>query len=967
VTAARAYLRSGARVSVAVLALGVLLLLWYRAQAFDPSVYGRVQSTLGQIETTWAELAEDVLRIRHGLGRNYDSLVYNLTRLGALTASLGSADGGGEELHSVEVERDLHNLKMAIAEKTQLIERFKTRNAMLRNALLYFPESIDRVSADPDLDPELREFLRSLRVAVLDIHLGHPAISMERVSQRLEELAGLSDFYPDRLSAELRRIATHGRLILTLEQELEAQLPVIVDRSRRIFVGALAEAYADEYRHRVLWKNLYHVALFATALGLLVFGAWTHLRLRYRSRELRAALNRVENQQHALDEHAIVSTIDVKGTVIYANQKFCDISGYDREQLLGRDYRAVNWGGHPQALLRDILRTVRKGHCWHGEVMNRARDGHGYWVAATVVPFLDDAGKPYQYILIQTDISARKQVEKRLHQALEQAQAANRAKSRFLANMSHEIRTPIHGVLGMLQLLADTQLTEKQREFTNIARTSAQSLLTLIGDILDFSKIEADSLDIDAVAFGLRELVSETLQGLAFQAEEKGLQLDSKVTDEVPDRLVGDPARLRQILFNLLGNGIKFTERGQVGVKVTLEETLRDSPEAGDRMVLRFCVVDTGIGIPAETREKIFEAFSQADTSISRRYGGTGLGLSISARLVELMGGRIWLESEPGQGSRFFFTVSVSMDAAGQEHSAEPETAEALPAAAETIAPVRDAEVLRVLVVEDYPINRTLISAILESRHCEISMAKHGAEALELFAPGRFDLVLMDLRMPQMDGFEATTLIREREREAGVHTHIVAMTAHAMKGYRERCLSAGMDDYIAKPFDSQELLDVVDSVQAGLGSQISPGSVSVSRIPAARKRGCGDGEVDRAYALSLVGRDEGLLAVVNNAFIDDYSRQITLMEAAVAGRDQRQAQLVAHYLKGLLGSVGALDAQARARELEALAKREDWAGFTGRLSAFKKILDTVAQSLRPEEELVGTQAEPQQKARPEQV
>ncbi len=663
--------------------------------------------------------------------------------------------------------------------------------------------------------------------------------------------------------------------------------------------------------------------------------------------------------------------------------------------------------------------------------------GGEQWFLTTKVPLRDSWGKAEGLVGISRDITHLKRAEVELKEAKEAAEAANRAKSAFVANMSHEIRTPMNAILGMTELVLDTDLTPSQRDYLKMVQGSGESLLTLINDILDFSKIEAGKLDLERVVFSLRERLGDALKTLAFRAHGKGLELACQIHQDVPDALVGDPSRLRQVVLNLAGNAIKFTDRGEIVMNVAREADLDDD------VVLHFALRDTGIGVPAEKLDKIFLPFEQADASTTRKYGGTGLGLAISTRLVQLMGGRVWAESEMGRGSTFHFTARFPLastsppetrtietvfvrntrvlivddnattrlilgeilrnwgmlptavpgadDALAALHKArqsdepyrlvlcdaempgtdgfalvqrmkaDPELEQTLVVmlttgthpgelllctelgvAGHLLKPVKQSELfdaiglalgisapedsgslkgagagqplppLRILLGEDSVVNQKLAVAILEKQGHSVVVARDGKEVISALERERFDCLLMDVQMPEMDGLEATAVIRAKEQAQGGHIPIIAMTAHAMTGDRESCLAAGMDDYVSKPIRTEQLFTAL-----ARAIRQQPGPAGENGKPSAKPA-----TIDWTAALDIVGGDRALLGEIAQAFLEECPSSLSAIEEALRSQNGAAIAAATHKLKGAMRTLG-LSAADRAEELEHLGKSGD--------------------------------------------
>lgn len=526
--------------------------------------------------------------------------------------------------------------------------------------------------------------------------------------------------------------------------------------------------------------------------------------LEYKSREL-YGINREIHQHAKLMEAAIVSAKDAviitkanfnEGgpEIIYVNESFTRMSGYEPEDVIGKTPKILQGPATCKKTLMELKDTLLKGKSFKGELQNYTKDGITYWLDISITPVKDENGIITHFAAIERDITTRKAFEKELQINREAAEVASRIKSNFLANMSHELRTPMNGIIGLSDLLIEMDLGEEPKELAEAVNSSSRNLLILLNDILDLSKIEAGELTFENIAFNLRRLTDQTSDLLRPLADKKSIQFEVIVEPSVSERIMTDPARLQQILNNLVGNAIKFTNEGHVRIKIS-----QGKDYIGDPLLLLH-IEDSGIGIPVEKQDAVFKKFIQADVSTARKYGGTGLGLAITKELVEMMGGEIKLKSEIGRGTTFFVELPIEIpevqilaqNTAENHHVAHIDTSGHL------------------LVVDDHPVNLLFMNKVLQKiGFNNVDMASSGMEALKMAQENDYHLIFMDCQMPEMDGLEVSERIRLMEGEKIGTVPIIAVTADAMKGAKERCIDAGMNDYISKPVDIEKLKDIL--------------------------------------------------------------------------------------------------------------------------------------------------------------
>ena len=488
---------------------------------------------------------------------------------------------------------------------------------------------------------------------------------------------------------------------------------------------------------------------------------------------------------------------DAQGTIEYVNPAFETNTGYAQAEALGQTPRILKSGEQGEGFYNHLWTTIRSGQIWRGQLHNRRKDGSLYWESANISPVLNEQGEIVRFIAIKEDITERKAMESQLNAALIDAHAAVKAKGEFLAVMSHELRTPLNGVLGFAELLADSLLDPEQKDYARTITASGNHLLAVVNDILDFSSIENGTLAIKGAPLFLADLMHWTIAATQQAAADKALEIRREIAPDVPEQFVGDERRIHQILLNLLGNAVKFTDTGAVVLRVTLA-MVDDCP------YLDFSVEDSGIGIQPEAYDRLFKPFSQADSSISRKFGGTGLGLAISKRLAEAMGGSLTVISTPGQGSTF--TFRFPLEASDHPRAADTNPPQSAEQPSDNLSLTQSN--INVLVVEDHPISSILVGKMLKLLGCRTVFAYNGREAIEKFATGEFSAILMDMSMPVMDGLTATTRIRNLEAVRGSSpVPIIAITGNVMPGDHQRCLAAGMTDFLSKPYKKDDLAE----------------------------------------------------------------------------------------------------------------------------------------------------------------
>lgn len=1096
----------------------------------------RVMAILDQITDLDNNFDEKVLMVRTAILNNYDVFIELNAAMEKQKELLNKEEASDTSADSTAFREETTGLFHAFDEKLALMEQMTADRAIFLNSQHYLPvaTSLLMEKLDSTASPRLNRIVTGLYR-----YVAMPSPGLNRSLREQMEAFDQAAF-PEPTRALINNLFMHAEVLLGKGYAVDALAREILDIPTTEHIEKLVRLQQQRHSRFIEKGERFTTILIAFALLLLLYILVIIYRQQKMAEELKQTLSELEYQKFALDQHSIVAVTDKAGKIIYANDKFCEISQYSHNELIGQDHRLLNSGFHPRSFFVDMWKTIASGKTWHGEVKNRRKDGSFYWVETSIIPFRNQQGTIERYVAIRTDITARKEAEEKsaslarfpaenpapimradadgrliyankasdhllqfwqisvgdrlpetiyasclqaldekrhtimelrcndrhyeidyssvknandinmygrdvtaLREARDQALESSRMKSMFLSTVSHEIRTPMNGIIGMTDLLLDTELDADQREFAKTVHSSAQALLTIINDILDFSKIESGHFQIDATGFSLLSVVEGAAGVVAIKARDKGLSLQTYVDPSIPSYLTGDPGRLRQVLLNLADNAVKFTESGEVQLQV-LPITMDN-----DHVRLRFTVKDSGIGLSKEVQSRLFQPFVQADGTTTRKYGGTGLGLAICKRIVELMHGTIHIDSEPGIGATFWFELDLPVDtelnrqrpqfdvhnlqgigvlvanadandcfmlerylgswglhvisvASGrealaliqQDHTRSIQLAivathlpdmGGLEIAAALPPPGRlpvilytgcDAPELRnraltsgihailtkpvnmshlfdciatalndqrptlpreknptsqpdtptekqrfdgisVLLAEDNEVNQRVAQMHMKKLGCQVTVVANGEEAFQAAVANHFDILFMDCQMPVMDGFEATRKIRAHEQDQGGNQLIVAMTANAMKGDKDACLQAGMDDYISKPVSLEKISAIIEQRVVKQPDHTAGESVQSTSVQC--------GRINLAQMHDLFGDDDEAIREILQLFESSMQRIVNGgMAAALRDQHGDTIHALAHELKGAAANIGGDEIAAICRKMETLSKTEAW-------------------------------------------
>lgn len=810
--------------------------LYFKSRSVDYHRHADILQDIAQLSEQIAKLDEQIVKLRFGTEPSYDkiSTITKDIRL-QTTDLLEEILEGSDEALSEKWRGYTDLLKV----KEDSVEAFKSSNAILRNSNNYLHlvvEDFIRANNYSGGSSELDKLADELVHVISQVNQTHEHRFIEDASRLLEQLKSRFDQTPNEAKEYLKGVVIHATTIVKQTDHVSGLMAKSFEIPVRDQLETILNLYLGNFHKIQSRASNFNLAMFVVASLLSILVILVLYRLTITTKQLNSSLSELNFQKFALDQHDIVSIADVKGNITYVNEKFTEISGYSREELIGQNHRMLKSEEHSIEFFRDMWRSIANGEVWHGAIRNQAKDGSSYWVESTIVPFLNEKGKPFQYVSMRTDITAQKALELNLErdvdertfelqQAMILAEDASKAKSSFLAMMSHEIRTPMNSIMGMSRLALKTMLNSTQRNYIEKVLGSAENLLVIINDILDFSKIEAGKLDIEDTEFELEDVFDNVANIIGLRAQEKGIELTFDLPSDLPKIMTGDPLRLGQILLNLGNNAIKFTAQGEVVFTVRVQEQHKNSVN------LLFTVLDTGVGISVENQNQLFKSFNQVDSSTSRTHGGTGLGLVISKKLTELMGGEIWVESEEGSGSSFHFTTYLTLPV---EDNPKKE-----------ILLRESCGELNILLAESNRRSRSIIADILISQGLHVDSVDSLGGAISLLSESSseatYDLMLFDSHLSDMSRMKEISALLRSKKLRSIPGVIM--------------LAANGADYTVDADDDLKVLDL-------LSKPITPHSLIYSITLA-----CGQEEPDVSQLMNSQSDEERAIVKLKGAHI----------------------------------------------------------------------------------------------------
>jgi len=962
-------------------------------------------------------LKESIVETRYHLQQNFDLITKNSNQLSSIQKNYFK---GVSENITQALTPSFIDFSSVLSKYQEEVEQFKSTMAVYNNSRILARNLASKTSiklkhSSGDIQAVINRFNETF-IVILSSETNH--LLIPKAKAMLKRQVQLSHIIPEGLKEEYEEILKHTNKLLKSRTTLSNIISSITNETLSTKINALTESYYSLQREKSKQAEMYQKGwvIITFLLALMITYVMYHMTIV--TNRLKKTVRSLDFQQFALNQHAIVSISDAQGNITYVNDKFCEISEYTREELIGKNHRIVKSGAQDDAFFKRLWRTISQGKTWHGEIKNNKKGGGFYWVNSSIVPLLGKDGKPYEYISIRTDIteqklnedkarelqsfftsitealaegvyaqdgdglctyanptaekllgwsasemigksihqlvhyqdhncnhipseecsiynalmnreaystdnevfwrkdgsmmpvhvsavstydsdnvyrggviafqdiSKRKQQDKALKDAVENAELANKAKGLFLANMSHEIRTPMNAIIGMSYLALQTGLNEQQKNYIHKVNSSAEALLRLLNDILDFSKIEANKLDIEVQDFSLDEVLMAVTDLISFSADQKGLELIVNIDKDIPNILMGDALRLRQIIVNFASNAIKFTQKGSVIINIVL------LGKAYGAAVLGFTISDTGIGMTEAQKKNLFKAFTQADISTTRKYGGTGLGLAITGQLVSLMGGSVDVKTKLDKGSSFSFCLNFKVKEEFQNKDIS------LPINNTSIKNTETNTLngAHILLVEDNKFNQEVASSLLKIHGMSSDIAENGEQALLCIEKNTYDCVLMDCQMPIMDGYSATEKIRERW---GDDLPIIAMTANVMAADIERTNQVGMNDYIAKPINVSVM---IKTMAKWIVSSSEPKSEAES-VDCLEKESVETKYINIDLGISLLG-DINLCYKLLARFKDDFSLSIIELSKYLNEKNTKSAVRLSHTLRGASANIG---------------------------------------------------------------